>query len=188
MTMAKLQREYATLEGLPQVYHQLYERRADGVFELVGLEGAVSAAEVDAGMEELRAEREAHKRTKATLRALEAAEADPALAERERAILAETEELKRQCAERDARISELRADRDRWRIAEAVRGIARDAGLRADALEDAIVRAERELEVHGDGAVTARDGQSVLAWLASKRETRPIWFQEPRRTVPSLFD
>lgn len=81
------------------------------------------------------------------------------------------------------------AERGLRRIGDAVRAVARNAMLRESAIEDATLLAERELEVHRVmGVVTARDGQSVLAWLTSRCQVRPRWFREPQRTVPSLFD
>jgi len=141
-------------------------------------------------MVELRAEHEAHKASKRALKLEEEVErrADALFPERERAALAEVEALRAKVGASDARIAELKADRRRWRISEELRGVARDAMLRPEALEDVELVAERELEVAADGTVSSKSGETPLAWLAAKREARPIWFAPPRRFPASSIE
>jgi hypothetical protein len=100
----------------------------------------------------------------------------------ERQLRQLTEEKTALATERDTLVGERkqRTIRDEIRTA----ALAKEVGLRSEALEDALLLGERVFEITEDGKVLTRDnvgvtpGVNATAWLQDLREKRPHWWPE----------
>lgn len=177
------------LDDVDEKYHDLYTER-DGKYELTGVDGMKTEADVARVQQSLVKERNDHKVVKEKLRAfgdrdpaevltlldkipeLEAAAAgklddaalnkivEGRLTTKIAPLQRELDQYKSQVAEKDQVIGTYQS-RDRQRsISDAITKAAKASGVLGEALEDAVVLGERVFDVDADGNVTAKDGLS----------------------------
>lgn len=98
----------------------------------------------------------------------------------------ERDALRQQYAEAEQRLQQMTAAEQRRQIADAVRAAGSKAGLDPDSVDDAIMFAERVLEVAADGVVQVREGAGIPAGIDAERMLahirdagmRPRWWAE----------
>lgn len=188
--MAKLAAVLDSIDDLADPIKELYSKKGDK-FELTGIEGVKTAADVDRIQKTLNTEREAHKATKAKLAPfadlnieevtakldrfdeLEAA-ASGKLDDEKINKLVETR-LKTQLAPKDRDLKKaqdeltalreenarLKSGEKRRLIHDAVREAAGKHKVLDSAIEDALFMAERVMDVDEDGNVVTKDGVGV---------------------------
>jgi hypothetical protein len=197
-----------TLEGLPEHFHELYTEK-NGKFELTGIDGVKTQADVDRVNEALRKERADHKKTKERADAwgelnpddvlpkldrieeLEAAakgkidekKIDEIVEGRVKSKMAPLEREKAKLvAERDqlaASVAEYQA-KDRQRtIHDAVRKAATEGKVVATAVDDVLLLAERLFDVSEDGKVVTRDNVGVTPGVEPS-----VWLTETQEKRP----
>lgn len=95
----------------------------------------------------------------------------------------ERDALKTQVAEKDIVINKFQVEGKQRNVADSVRGaIAKSTGFLGSAQEDAIVFAERMLEVNEDGSVVTKDnvgvtpGVDAAVWLQEMQTKKPHWW------------
>lgn len=209
-----LKATHDTLEEIPEAHRELYTERG-GKFELTGIEGVKTQADIDRLNRGLTSERDAHKLSKAKLEGyLNLGDAEELqakldrIAELEAAAGGKLDETKlnelvegrlrtktaplerekaqliAQNAEKDTKIEAYEA-RERQRVIhDVVRTAASKSKMHEHALEDALLLAERVLEVDEQGNVTTKDGVGVTpgispeVWLQEMAPKRPHWWPE----------
>lgn len=199
------------LNDVPDQFQELYTER-NGKFEITGIEGLRTQADVDRLQTALTKERDDHKGTKNKFSAfanldpqevitklerfpeLEAA-AEGKLDEgkingivesRIRAKLApverERDQLKIQVGERDQLISAFQQKDTQRKISDKVREAASAAKIVPEALDDALLLADRVFEVAEDGRVVTKDNVGVtpgvdpVVWFTELQSKRPHWW------------
>jgi len=203
--MANLKAVLDSIDDLPEAVQELYSKKGE-VFELTGIEGVKTQADIDRLTKTLNTERDAHKAAKARLATfgdlnpeevhakldkydeLEAAASgkldddkiNEMVERRTKSSLAPKDrEIKRLTDENAA----LKAERDalktadsRRQIHDAVRKAATGQKIIDTAIEDALLMGERTLQVDEDGEVRTKDGVSASDWLLDLKERRPHWW------------
>lgn len=186
---------YDKQEDVPEAYRELYAER-DGKFELSGIEGIKTQADVDRLATALTKERTDHKATKDRLAAwgdlkpdetrtqldripeLEAQadkvddeKLDKLFEARTRTKLAPVERerdgLKTKLEEALGKVAEFETKERVRAIHDAVRSEAMKSKVVESALDDVLMVAERVFEVSEDGWVKTRDGMGVTPGIAA---------------------
>lgn len=95
----------------------------------------------------------------------------------------ERDQLKAQVAELGGQVEGFKAEKKQRSIADHVRGaVVKSKGFNSHAVEDAIVFAERMLEVNEDGNVVTKDsvgvtpGVDATVWLQEMQAKKPHWW------------
>ena len=177
---------YLDLNQIPEQYRDLFSER-NGQYELSGVEGVKTEADVNRLQSALNKERVDHKTVKDRLNAWDGLDPDEVRAQLDRLpelealaqgktddekinqlvearlntkmgpVERERAKLADALKERDARLTEYEA-KDRQRIIhEAVRKAATEAKVKPEAYEDVLLWAERVFEINESGGVTAKD-------------------------------
>lgn len=189
-----LKHQYDKQDEIPEQYRDLFSEKA-GKWELTGVSGIKTQADVDRVSEALRKEKADHKKAQEQLKAwVDLGELDDVqgrlakVTELEAASNGKLDEtaiekvlkvrmgpvekqLKTLAAERDAlkAQNEEFSGRERRRtVHDAIRKAAELEKLRPEAIEDALVLGERVFEVAENGEVTTRDGVGVTPGLQAK--------------------
>lgn len=203
--MANLKAVMDSIDDLDDSIKELYSKKGDK-FELTGVEGVKTAADVERITKTLNTEREAHKATKTKLASfgdlnpeevhtkldkfdeLEAA-AGGKLDETKINQLVESR-LKTQMAPKDRELKKLqdenaalKADNEtlkagdkRRKIHDRIREVAVKNKLLETAVDDALLMAERSFDVDEEGNVTTKDGTDPESWLLELQPKRPHWW------------
>lgn len=199
------------LDDVPDHFHSLYTER-NGKYELTGIEGVRTQADVERLQTALNKERNDHKATKEKFSPL--ANLDPAevLTKLERVeeleqlakgkiddtkieeivgtriksrlspLERQLNELKTQLGERDQIISGFRTKETQRTIFDKVREAAVGAKILPEAMEDALILAERVFEVTEEGRVVTKDNVGVTpgvdptVWFSDLQSKRPHWW------------
>ena len=189
-------------EDIPERFQELYTER-DGKWELTGIAGTKTQADVDRVQLSLEKERKAHKETKTKLSAfgeldpdeihtkldrfdeLEASSGDKVDEDKINALVEariktkigplerENNQLKEQALERDTTIEEYETKDIRRQIHDSVRKSAIEIKVLDTAMEDVLMLSERIFEVNEEGHVIAKDGVGVTPGIDPS-----IWFTE----------
>lgn len=200
-----------TLDNVPEHFHSLYTEK-NGQFELTGIEGVKTQADVDRLQSALSKERNDHKTTRERFAVFGDREPDEILASLDRIAELEAAASGKVDEEKLAEIVEARLKtklapverekagllnkvtelsgvveqyqtRERTRtIHDEVRRAATSSKVLPEALEDALMLAERVFEVDEDGRVVAKDGVGCTpgvdpaVWLTELQSKRPHWW------------
>lgn len=200
-----------TLDDIPEHFHSLYTER-NGKFELTGIEGVRTQADVDRLQAALSKERSEHKATKEKFSAfanldpqevlakldrfpeleeaakgkLDDAKIEELVSKRIKSKLSplerEISELKAQLSEREQLIADFKAKETQRTIFDKVREAATSAKILPEAMEDALLLAERVFEVTEDGRVLTKDNVGVTpgvdptVWFTDLQSKRPHWW------------
>lgn len=197
-----------TLEGIDEHFHQLYTER-NGKFELTGIEGIKTQADVDRLQTALNKERNDHKglrekyaplaaydmadvlerynRYEELLAAsegkLDEAKINSIVESRIRSKLApverERDTFKSQLAERDQIILGYQTKEMQRTISDKVREAATSAKILPEAFDDALLLAERVFELTEDGRVVTKDNVGVTPGIEPS-----VWFTELQSKRP----
>ena len=172
--MTDLKAVYDSLEDIPESvedFRSLFVER-DGRFELSGLPGVKTAADIERLQKNLNLERESHKQTKEKFRPFAELDADEVFTKLDR--IPELEALR----EQNAALAQERSSRQRQ---DALRPIMAKAGVLPEHYEDVELYAERHLEQNEDGGWQTRDqvgvtpGLAPQEWLGEMLQKRPGW-------------
>lgn len=199
------------LDGVPETHRDLYTQRGEK-FEITGIEGMRTQADVDRIQSGLKKERDDHKalrdrwaalstREPADIQAmldrypeleeaakgkLDDAKIEDIVGKRITSKLApverERDTLKTQIAERDAVIQGYQLKEIHRTISDKVREAGALAKVLPEAMEDALLLAERVFEVNEDGRVVTKDNVGVTpgieasVWLTEMQNKRPHWW------------
>lgn len=200
-----------SLDGIDERYHDLYTER-NGKFEISGIEGLKTQADIDRLQSALSKERNDHKLIKerysilgdldpndvisqldriAELEAAAAGKVDETKLEQlvEARLRTKVSPLEREKDTLAKQLGELTQQVEQYKITErtrlihdTVRKAAASAKLLPEALEDALMLAERVMEVEDDGRVVVRDnvgftpGVDPTVWLTDLQPKRPHWW------------
>ena len=192
-------------DEIEEVYRSLYSER-DGKWELTGISGIKTQADVDRVQEGARKEREDHKETKAKLAAFDGLEAEDVHTKLDR-----IGELEAAAADKidEGKLEEMAEARAKTRLAPVERENARlkkeneelatansdlegkgntrlihddlrkhAKGIIPEAMEDVLMNGDRVFEVTAEGQILTKDGMGVTPGV-----TADIYFQEmqPKR-------
>lgn len=200
------------LDDVPQQFHELYTQKGDK-YELTGVEGIKTQADVDRLQGALTKERNDHKTVRERLALLGDRKIEDVLAtldrlpELEAAAAGKLDENKlnelvegriktrvapveREKGQLVQKVQELSGMVEQYQTKEKVRTIhdaVRDAvgkaqGFQSSAVEDALLYAERMLEVNEEGRVVTRDGVGVTpgidaaVWLSEMQAKKAHWW------------
>ena len=200
-----------SLDGIDTHFHELYTQKGDK-YELTGVEGFRTQADVDRLNQALVKERNDHKETKgkfAPFAAFDPADVQAKLDRFEELELAAAGKLdenkinsivesrlkqkispiererdlyRSQVAEKDGLLGQFQAERTQRSIFDKVREAATGAKILPEALEDALVLAERVFEVAEDGRVVTKDNVGVTpgidasVWFTELQTKKPHWW------------
>lgn len=203
------------LDEIPEQYRELYTEKS-GKFELTGVEGVKTQADIDRVQASLKKERDEHKATKeklapwgelkpddvtaklARIEELETAakgKIDEAkldeMANRRAEAIARTKltpverelaTLRAQTKEKDEKLTAFEMKERLRNVHDQVRAALVETKALPEAHEDALLYAERVMEVTEDGRVVTKDGSgfppglSPKDWLGSLQAKRPHWW------------
>ncbi len=194
-----------TLDGVDEKYHDLYEEK-EGKFALKPIDGFKPLGEFNIVHTALGKERTEHGKTKKALTAFGDMKPDEVRAALDRIpelelaaegkiddnkidkivetrlrtkltpLERERDQYKTQVAEKDAELGVFRQKDKARTIADVVNKEARGLKMLDTAFEDALLLAERQLEVGDDGSVLTKDGLDVKSWLTELQPKRPHWW------------
>lgn len=197
-----------TLEGVEDHFHGLYTER-NGKFELTGIEGVKTQADVDRLQTALNKERNDHKGLRekyAPLAAFDTADILDRYNRHEELLAAsegklddtkingivesrirsklgpverERDTLKAQLAERDQIILGYQTKETQRAISDKVREAATGAKILPEAFDDALLLAERVFELAEDGRVVTKDNVGVTPGIDPS-----VWFTELQTKRP----
>lgn len=201
-----------SLDDVPEHFHELYTEK-NGKYEISGIEGIKTQADIDRLQSALTKERNDHKAVKERFSVF--ADRDPTEI---LGILDRVPELEAAAAGKidDAKLNEMVESRLKTRVAPLERekgtlaqklteyeqrvqmyetkertrtiydevrsAIGKTQGFQQSAVEDALMFAERMLEVTEDGKVVTKDGVGVTAgvdatvWLSDMQNRKPHWW------------
>lgn len=192
-------------EDIEEVYRELYTER-DGKWEITGIQGIKTQADVDRVQEGARKEREDHKETKAKLAAFDGLEAEDVhkkldrIGELEAAAADKIDEgkleemaearaktrlapVERECARLKKENEALLGDNEGLKGESSTRKIHDDVrkhakGVIPEAMDDVLMNADRVFEVTAEGQILTKEGCGVTPGV-----TPDIYFQEmqPKR-------
>lgn len=199
------------LDDVDEKYHDLYTEK-NGKFELTGIEGVKTQADVDRLQSALTKERNDHKAVRERLGMLGDRKIEDVLAQLDRIpeleaaaagkmdeekinqivetriktklapIERERDTLRNQLSEKDKLIEGYTTKERTRMIHDAVRSAAATSKVLPEALEDALMLAERVFEVNEDGKVTTKDNVGVTpgvepaVWFTDLQAKRPHWW------------
>ena len=205
---ATLQLSYATKEEIPAGYEDLYTQQGDK-FNLTGVTGVKTQADIDRVQEALRKEREDHKAAKTALAAftgmnpeevrtkldrleeLELANggkldeakineiADARVRSKTAPLERQIQTLTNQLAEKEKAVGEYTQREKTRAIHDHIRTAAGKAKLRDTAVEDALFLGERVFDVNESGEVVTRDGVGVTPGVNAE-----VWLSEQQEKRP----
>lgn len=200
-----------SLENVPEQFHELYTEK-NGRWELTGIEGVKTQADIDRLQSALSKERNDHKQTRDRYAVLGDREPDEIIGildripELEAAAEGKIDEdklselvearlktklapVEREKAGLVTKLAELTGTVEQYQLRERTRTIhdevrraATSSKVLPEALEDALMLAERVFEVDEDGRVTAKDGVGCtpgvdpVVWLSELQSKRPHWW------------
>lgn len=200
-----------SLDGIDEPFHSLYTER-NGKFEITGIEGLKTQADVDRLQTALTKERNDHKGLRdkfaplanfdvtevvgkldrfgeleeAAKGKLDDAKIEDIVGKRITSKLApverERDTFKTQLAERDNIIAEYQKRETQRTIFDKVRDAASTAKILPEAMEDALLLAERVFEVTEDGRVVTKENVGVTpgieasVWFNELQTKRPHWW------------
>lgn len=200
-----------TLDDVPEHFRELYTEKG-GKFEITGIDGMKTQADVDRLQTSLSKERLDHKGTKEKfavfgdrkpedvlnlldripeLEAAAAGKLDDAAINKlvEGRIATKLAPLEREKGTLAQRVQELTGVVGQYQTKEKTRSVhdevrraATSAKVLPEAMEDALMLAERVFEVSEDGRVTAKDGVGCtpgidpVVWLTDLQSKRPHWW------------
>lgn len=200
------------LEEVPEQYRDLYTER-NGKFEITGVEGMKTEADVTRLSSALEKERNDHKKTKQTWSVLGERKPEEVVAALDRIpeleaaaegkvddnklnelvekrigtktgpLQREIDKLKKDNAEKDEVITGFKAKERQRTIHDSVReAIGKSQGFQGAAVEDALLFAERMLDVTEEGKVVTKDnvgvtpGVDAVVWLSDMQQKKPHWW------------
>mgnify|MGYP000918750037 CR=1 FL=1 len=209
----KLKTSYEQQTDIPAGYEDLFTER-NGKWELTEVEGIKTAEDVNRLSTSLTAERTAHKATKQKFAPLGERPVDEIVADLDKIeeyklaasnapddkklesivetriksklapVERERDQLRVQLTERDTTIRTYQ-EKDRSRtIRDHVVRAATGAKLLTEAVDDAVMLAERLFDIDESGAVVTRDNVGVTpgiapeAWLIDLKDKKPHWYGE----------
>lgn len=200
-----------TLEGIDTHFHELYTER-NGKFELTGIEGVKTQADVDRLQTALTKERNDHKVVKDKFAPLANYDITEVLGKLDRfseleeaargklddtkieelvgkrigsklgPVERERDTYKTQLAEASSRIQQYEARETQRTIFDKIREAATSAKILPEAMEDALLLAERVFEVTEEGRVVTKDNVGVTpgieasVWFNELQTKRPHWW------------
>ena len=200
-----------TLDDVEEPFRPLYQER-NGKFEISGIEGMKTQADVDRLQTALNKERNDHKSVKdkfaplanfditevltkldrfseleeAAKGKLDDAKIDEIVGNRIKSRIApverERDTVKGQLAEALKQIGEFQAKETQRTIFDKIREAATSAKILPEALDDALLLAERVFEVTEDGRVVTKDnvgvtpGIDAAVWFNELQTKRPHWW------------
>ena len=199
------------LDGIDEKYHDLYEER-DGKFQLKPIEGFKTEADVQRVQISLQKERNDHKATKAKFAVFDGMDLTEVTSKLDRfdeleeiakgkvddkqieeiverrlrskvaPIERELNQTKTQLQEANGQIEAFKGkDRSRT-INDQIREAALKAKILPEALDDALLLAERIFELDEDGNVVTKEGKSFTegvgpaVWITEVQSKRPHWW------------
>lgn len=204
-----------TLDDIPQQFHELYSER-NGKFELTGVEGIKTQADVDRLQTALNKERTDHRNLRdkfapissldindvigkldrfeelelAAKGKLDDSKLEEIVSTRMKSRIAplerERDQLKTTLQEREQVLTQYQQKELRRTINDKVREAATAARILPEAIEDALLLAERTFEVTEDGRVVTKDGVGVTpgiepsVWFTDLQNRRPHWWGDSR--------
>lgn len=199
------------LDDIPEQYQDLYSEK-NGQYELTGIEGVKTTADVERLQSALNKERNDHKETKSKFSVigdrdpqevvqlldripeLEAAAegkvdedklnelAEARVKTKLAPVERELKTLKQQNEELNGTVEQYQTKEKTRSIHDAVRKAASSSKVLPEAMDDALMLAERVFEVDEEGNVTARDGVGCTpgvdpsVWLTELQNKRPHWW------------
>lgn len=200
-----------TLDSVPEQFRELYTER-NGKFELTEVEGMRTQADIDRVQTALTKERNDHRGTKEKYSALSGMDISDVLQKLDRIpelealangkvdetkieelvngrlrsklapIERERDTFKTQLTETQNQLKQYEAEKIQRLIGDKVRSAATAAKLLPEAIEDALLLAERVFEVAEDGRVVTKDGVGVTpgvdpsVWFTDLQAKRPHWW------------
>ncbi len=203
-----------TLEGVPEHFHELYTEKG-GKYELTGVEGFKTQADIDRVQNALTKERNDHKAVKEKFSAfadldiedvrakldkypeLEAAATgkldDAAIAKLVEGRLnthvaplkRELDKAKADLSERDQRLEQYSTKERQRAIGDAVRAAAVKSKLEPTAVDDAIMLAERTFDIDEEGNVVTKDGVGVTPGINAELWLTDMQAKRPHWWGPS---
>lgn len=213
--MGELKDTHDSIEEIPEPYRELYTEKG-GKWELTGIQGVKTAADVARVQASLVKERDAHKATKDRLSAWGDMDHDDVLAKLDRlpeleaaakgklddnaieeivtrrvegTLKSKMTPLERELTKLKREREEIAEENQKFRTAEISRKVRDDvrsalvaAKVRPEAHEDALLLAERIMEITEEGQVQTRDGVGVVpgldpgSWLTEIQDKRPHWW------------
>lgn len=200
-----------TLDNIPDHFHELYTEK-NGKYELTGIEGVKTQADVDRLQSALSKERKDHTTTRNRFSVLGDRDIDEVIAsldripELEAAASGKLDETKlnelvegrlktklapieREKATLAQKVQELGGALEQYQTKERTRSIhdevrraATSSKVLPEALEDALMLAERVMELDEEGRVVVKDGVGFTpgvdpsVWLSDLQPKRPHWW------------
>lgn len=202
---------YKSKDEIPAGYEDLYTEK-NGQWELTGIEGIKTQADVSRVQDSLSKERAAHKATKEAFKALDGMDLEDVISKLDRfdeleaaaagngnkdidaqveariktrlaPLERERDNLKKENGELTTRVGEFEAQGRTRNIHDSVREAATKLNILPGALDDALMLADRTLEISEDGQVVVKSGANgftesvdVGTWLTEVRERRAHWW------------
>lgn len=200
-----------SLDGIDEKYHDLYVEK-DGKFVAAEVTGVRTDADVTRVTTALNAERTAHKNTKAAFSALDGKDISEVVAQLDRIpeleaaaagklddagidkivetrlstkiapLQRELDKTRKELGTATETIGSLTGEKKTRTLHEIVRSAAVKAGVLPSAIDDAVMLAERVLELDDSGAAIVKEGSGFTAgldatvWLTDLREKRAHWW------------
>ncbi len=170
------------LSEIPEAFRNLYSER-DGHFELTGIDGVRTQADVDRLHDGLRKERAEHKATKEQLKELNKRFVDQENSSKEyRASGSEIDSIGTELMQAQQRIQDLTDRLQRDRVRDVVRRSALEMNVMPVALDDVLLLADQTFEMAESGEILTSGGGDNEAgvspddWLDAMKERRPHWW------------
>lgn len=200
-----------TLDDIDSKFHELYTEK-NGKFELTGIEGVKTQADVDRLQSALVKERQDHKAVRERMSLLGDRKIEDVLSQLDRIpeleqaahgkvddnqleklvesrirtklapIERERDAFKAKATEQEMLIENFTKKERTRSVHDEVRSAARKSKVIPEALEDALMLAERVFEIDEDGKVVTRDGVGVTpgvdasVWFTELQSKRPHWW------------
>lgn len=201
-----------TLDDVDEKFHELYTQKGDK-YELTGIEGVRTQADVDRLQSALSKERNDHKQVRERLQLLGDRKIEDVLSQLDRIpeleaaakgkldeaqieqivegrLRVKVAPLEREKSQLTKQIEMLTTENTTYKgkertrsIHDAVRGaLTKQQGFQPSAVDDALIYAERMLDISDDGQIVTRDGVGVTpgvdaaVWLSEMQSKRPHWW------------
>ncbi len=203
-----------TLEGVPEHFHELYTEKG-GKYELTGVEGFKTQADVDRVQAALTKERNDHKAVKERFSVFADLDIDEVRAKLDKypeleaaatgklddaaiqklvegrlnthvaPLKRELDKVKADLSERDQRLEQYSTKERQRAIGDAVRAAAVKSKLEPTAVDDAIMLAERTFDIDEDGNVVTKDGVGVTPGINAELWLTDMQAKRPHWWGPS---